>query len=71
MGWGYDFVWPAVIERSGLRMGIVDATPVGHTIRKSLTYYSKPIVEEQMNVLLAANPHLPKAEAFTVLEAYA
>jgi hypothetical protein len=71
MGWGYDFVWPAVIERSGLRMGIVDATPVGHTIRKSMTYYSKPIVEEQMNALLAANPHLPKAEAFTVLEAYA
>jgi hypothetical protein len=71
MGWGYDFVWPAVIERSGLRMGIVDATPVGHTIRKSLTNYSKPIVEEQMNALLATNPHLPKAEAFTVLEAYA
>jgi hypothetical protein len=71
MGWGYDFVWPAVMERNGLRMGIVDATPVGHTIRKSVTNYSKAIVQDQMTALLATNSHLQMAEAFTVLEVYA
>jgi hypothetical protein len=71
MGWGYDFVWPTVIERRGLRMGIVDATPVGHRIRKSVTNYSKPIALNQMSVLFATNPHLPQTEAFSVLESYA
>jgi hypothetical protein len=70
MGWGYDFVWPTVIERHGLRMGIVDATPVGHTMRASVTNYTRRIVVDQMESLLQACPHLPRADAYTVLEAY-
>ena len=25
MGWGLDFVWPAIVEAAGLRLGIIDA----------------------------------------------
>jgi len=71
MGWGFDLVWPALIERNGLRMGIVDATPVGHTMRKTLTNYSRTTVQDQMDDLLRINPHLPRTQAFTVLEVYA
>jgi hypothetical protein len=71
MGWGLDYVWPALIERHGLRMGIIDATPVGHNLRKPLTNYSRPEVERDMKKLLQEVPHLSIAEAFTVLEAYA
>jgi hypothetical protein len=30
-GWGLDFVWPVLMESNGLRMGIVDATPVSYS----------------------------------------
>jgi hypothetical protein len=52
-------------------MGIVDATPIGHTMRKPGTNYSKKIALDQMNALLAVHSHLPIAEASRVLEAYA
>jgi hypothetical protein len=71
MGWGLDFVWPARIEQSGKRMGIIDALPVSHSLRKPVTNYSRDTVEDDMNKLLSENDHLARAEAFTVLEAYA
>jgi hypothetical protein len=71
MGWGYDFIWPTVIEQNELRMGIVDATPVSHTMRKPVMNYSRMIVLDQMEAILKVNPHLPRSEAFTVLETYA
>jgi hypothetical protein len=60
-----------VIERNELRMGIVDATPVSHTMRKPVMNYSRMIVLDQMEAILKVNPHLPRSEAFTVLETYA
>jgi hypothetical protein len=71
MGWGLDFVWPARVEKSGKRMGILDALPVSHSLRKPLTNYTRDRAEEDMNKLLAENDHLSQAEAFTLLEAYA
>jgi len=71
MGWGLDFVWPARIEKSGKRMGIIDALPVSHSLRKPLANYSRDKVENDMNKLLAETDHLSQAEAFTLLEAYA
>jgi hypothetical protein len=71
MGWGLDFVWPVRLEKSNKRMGIIDALPVSHSLRKPLTNYSKDRAEEDMNKLLAGNNHLSQADAFTLLEAYA
>lgn len=71
MGLGYDFVWPLLLDKNGLRMGIVDATPIGHIIREPLTNYAGPVADEQIAALFAAKGYLSKSEAFTVLEAYA
>jgi hypothetical protein len=70
MGWGLDFIWPGIIERAGLRMGIIDAVPVAHRMRKPVTGYDHEGASRAMFHLLAAHPHLPRDEAFTVLEAY-
>jgi hypothetical protein len=70
MGWGLDFVWPALLEQAGLRLGIVDATPVAHRIRKSVTHYGLDHATAEMERFLAARPHVTRSEAFTVLEAY-
>lgn len=71
MGWGYDFVWPVVIEEAGLRMGIVDATPVAHDLRRPAAHYDVMAEQRVMKAFLDARPHVSRAEAFTVLEAYA
>jgi hypothetical protein len=71
MGWGLDFVWPVVLERAGLRLGIVDETPVVHDLRRPAAYYDDGEAVHAMNVYLASRPHLTRQEAFRVVEAYA
>ncbi len=70
MGWGYDFVWPYLIEKMGLRMGIIDATPVDHSMRKPVTNYDYNKANKNMEDYLSRNPHLSKGEAFRILESY-
>lgn len=71
MGWGYDFVWPYLVEKAGLRIGIVDATPVEHSMRKPVKNYSYEEADTSMHDYLSQNPHLSKREAFRILESYA
>jgi hypothetical protein len=71
MGWGYDFVWPCIIEKLSLRMGIIDATPVDHSLRKPVENYQYQRANKSMTDYLSQNPHLSKVEAFRVLESYA
>lgn len=70
MGWGYDFVWPVLLERSGLRMGIVDATPVAHDLRKQIQLYDGDDAALGMRTLLSERPHLSPDDAFSILEGY-
>lgn len=70
MGWGYDFVWPVVMDAAGLRMGIVDATPVAHNLRKPVALYDHSRVSQAMEAFLAKRPHLTRHEAFWLVEAY-
>jgi hypothetical protein len=71
MGWGYDFVWPCLVEKMGLRMGIVDATPVEHSLRKPVRNYDYDDADSAMKKYLFGNPNLSKQEAFRILESYA
>jgi len=71
MGWGYDFVWPVVVEKAGKRMGIVDATPVAHDLRKAVAFYEHADADAAMKAFLSSRAHLSKGEAFTIVEAYA
>jgi glycosyltransferase involved in cell wall biosynthesis/uncharacterized coiled-coil protein SlyX len=70
MGWGYDFVWPYLIGQAGLRMGIIDATPVEHSMRKPVRNYNYDEANSAMHKYLSMTPHLSKEEAFTILESY-
>jgi len=71
MGWGYDFVWPHVIEKIGLRMGIVDATPVDHSMRMPMKNYDYDEANKSLEAFFSKNLHLSKSEAFRILESYA
>jgi hypothetical protein len=71
MGWGLDFIWPGIIEGAGLRMGIIDAVPVAHRLRRPVTGYNHDSASRAMFQRLAAHPHLSHDQAFTVLDAYA
>lgn len=70
MGWGLDFIWPAIIEKAGLRMGIVDAAPAAHRMRKPVTGYDHGTENRAMSFRLAEHAHLTHQQAFTVLETY-
>lgn len=71
MGWGYDFVWPVIAERCELKMGIVDAVPVAHSLRQPVAYYDHKTASNAMSGYLAKQPHLSKNDAFLILESYA
>jgi hypothetical protein len=70
MGWGYDAAWPCRIESAGLRMGIIDATPVTHSFRKPVTHYDFDHATSQMKAYLHGRPQLTASEAFRILESY-
>ena len=70
MGWGYDFVWPCLMEKMGMRMGIIDATPVDHSMRKPVMNYNYDEANKSMQNYLSRSPHLSKDEAFRILESY-
>lgn len=71
MGWGYDLVWPAVMSDAGLKLGIVDATPVAHNLRRSVAEYAWVQADRQRRDHLAKHPHLRPDEAFFIIDSYA
>ena len=68
--WGLDLVWPVAIEGRSLRMGIIDAVAVDHSLRPQAATYDKQRHDAEMHRFLLRTPHLPMAEAFTVLDRY-
>lgn len=71
MGWGYDFVWPCIAEKMGFHMGIVDAIPVEHSLRRPVKNYNYDESNLSQERYLSRNQHIKPDEAFTVLESYA
>ena len=41
MGWGLDVHWAAVAREHGWPIGVVDATPIGHTLRPAGNAYAR------------------------------
>lgn len=70
MGWGYENVWALELLRRGLRMGIVDATPVDHSLRPTLANYSWSAGDAGRDALLERREHLPLDECMRVLEVF-
>jgi hypothetical protein len=70
MGWGLDFVWPVLIERHGLSMGIVDECPVEHSFRQPVAYYDYTEADIGMKKFFAENEHLSYDETFRILKSH-
>ncbi|HEX4963506.1 MAG TPA: hypothetical protein VF173_21940 [Thermoanaerobaculia bacterium] len=67
MGWGYEGVWSLELARRGLKMGIVDAFPIEHRMRRPVTYYRWQEADEGRQRLLQARSHRPLDQCFRVL----
>lgn len=69
-GWGLDAVWAAVARERGWRVGVVDATPVGHALGKVAGGYDHAAAVAESRELLRAHPHVTPAEANRTLVAH-
>lgn len=70
MGWGYDLVWPIKFSEGGLRMGIVDSTPISHSMRARGDAYSSEFELKRMSAYLGENKHIAAREAFIIKKKY-
>ncbi|MGH9189512.1 MAG: glycosyltransferase family A protein, partial [Acidimicrobiales bacterium] len=68
MGWGLETVWAHRAEVSGLMLGIVDAVPIDHSLRKPAGLYSWAEADRGRRALWSSTEHLPQADCFRVLE---
>jgi len=70
MGWGYENVWSHALSARNLRMGIIDDTPVEHSLRAPLAHYDWSTANEQREALLKARAHRPLDDCLRVLDVY-
>lgn len=70
MGWGYDFVWPVLAEEANVKIGIIDATPVDHSLRDQATAYSSSDAALAMQTYLGRRKHLTKQQAFSIIRTF-
>jgi glycosyltransferase involved in cell wall biosynthesis len=66
MGWGLDAHWAAVAREHGWPIGIVDATPVGHTIAPVGAGYGRDAAIAEARAFLADRPYVRRDEVRTV-----
>jgi GT2 family glycosyltransferase len=66
MGWGLDAHWAAVAREHGWRMGVVDATPVGHTLRPAGDAYPREAAAAEARAFLAGRPYVRRDEVRTL-----
>ena len=69
MGWGYENVWSYRLAQRKMKMGIIDAVPVDHSLRKPLAYYSWDDADRERALYLSKHEHFPIDQCFKVLEA--
>ena len=70
MGWGLDFVWPVLLSDRGMRLGIIDAYPVEHALRKPVSLYSYDATQQAMQEFLCSRKHLSLDDLFHIQECY-
>lgn len=66
MGWGLDVHWAAVAAEHGWPIGIVDATPIGHTQHPAGSGYARDAAQEQARAFLADRPYVRRDEVRTL-----
>lgn len=66
MGWGLDVHWSAVAQQTGRRIGVVDATPIGHTIRPAAADYPRETAAAEARRFLDGRPYVTRDAVRTV-----
>jgi GT2 family glycosyltransferase len=62
-GWGLDAHWAAVARSHGWRIGVVDATPIGHGLRRIAAAYDRGEAVAEARRFLADHAYVPASEA--------
>src|SRR3954454_13575948 len=66
MGWGLDAHWAAVARQHGWAIGIVDATPIGHTVAPVAAGYAHDAAIAEARAFLADRPYVRRDEVRTL-----
>jgi GT2 family glycosyltransferase len=62
-GWGLDLHWSAVALERGWRLGVIDATPVRHGLRRTASTYDRETAIEEARTFLASRPYTRAIDA--------
>jgi len=68
MGWGYEYIWSRELSERGLKMGILDAFPVDHSLRPPHAHYAWSVADANRKQLLESRPHFSLEECHRVLD---
>ncbi len=66
MGWGLDVHWAAVAAAHGWPIGVVDATPIGHTQRPAASDYPRDAAEAEARAFLDGRPYVRRDQVRTL-----
>jgi GT2 family glycosyltransferase len=66
MGWGLDAHWSALAQANGWRIGIVDAVPIGHSLRAVAATYPREEALAEARTFLAGRPYVKRADVRTL-----
>ncbi len=66
MGWGLDAHWAALAREHGWPLGVVDATPIAHTVAPVASGYSRAEAAAEAEAFLAGRDYVRRDEVRTV-----
>jgi hypothetical protein len=69
-GWGLDAHWAAVASAHKWRLGVVDATPVLHGLRRTASAYNRDAAIAEAREFLADRPYVKARDAQRTLAAH-
>jgi hypothetical protein len=69
-GWGLDAHWSAVAAAQGWPLGIVDATPIRHGLRRTASAYDRAAAIAEAREFLADRPYIKARDAQRTLAAH-
>jgi hypothetical protein len=66
-GWGLELHWSVLARERGWREGVIDATPIGHGLRRVASAYTHEDAMAEARGFLADHPYTTAAEALRPL----
>jgi hypothetical protein len=63
VGWGLDAYWAALAAERGWRLGVVDATPIRHGLRRIAAHYDRDDAIQEAHRFLAGKPYIRAHDA--------